>query len=102
VGQRLGAVFPIVVIGIVANLAVDILLDVEIVLTLRSVGSRVGHRICRERKANSSLFTTKRSSSCERKETEQKSQAQSSRPTFSFSLKGRQNLQNSNQMTIYN
>jgi len=45
VGQRLGAVFPIVVIGIVADLAVDILLDVEIVLALRGVGSGVGHRI---------------------------------------------------------
>ena len=44
-GQRLGAVFPIVVIGIVADLAVDILLDIEIVLALRGIGSGVGHRI---------------------------------------------------------
>ena len=44
-GQWLGAVFPIVVIGIVADLAVDILLDVEIVLALRGVGSGVSHRI---------------------------------------------------------
>ena len=44
-GQRLGAVLPIVVIGIVADLAMNILLDVEIVLALRAVGSGVGHRI---------------------------------------------------------
>jgi hypothetical protein len=45
VGQGLGAVLPIVVIGIVADLAVHILLDVEIVLALRGVGSGVGHRL---------------------------------------------------------
>ena len=44
-GQRLGAILPIVVIGIVADLAVDILLDIEIVLALRGVGSGVSHRI---------------------------------------------------------
>jgi hypothetical protein len=45
VGQRLGAVLPIVVIGIIADLAVQILLDVEVVLALRGVGSGVRHRI---------------------------------------------------------
>ena len=47
-GQRLGAVLPIVVIGIIADLAVDILLDVEIVLALRGAGPGVGHRISRK------------------------------------------------------
>tara|TARA_B100001741_G_scaffold87131_1_gene71090 strand:- start:55 stop:234 length:180 start_codon:yes stop_codon:yes gene_type:complete len=44
-GQRLGAVLPIVVIRVVTDFAVDILLDVEIVLALRGVRSGVGHRI---------------------------------------------------------
>ena len=39
--QGPGAVLPIVVVGIVADLTVDILLDVEIVLALRGVGSGV-------------------------------------------------------------
>ena len=44
-GQWLGAVLPIVVIGIVSDLAVQILLDIKVVLALRGVGSGVGHRI---------------------------------------------------------
>jgi hypothetical protein len=44
-GQRLGAVLPIVVIRVVTDFAVDILLNIEIVLALRGVRSGVGHRI---------------------------------------------------------
>ena len=44
-GQRLGAVLPIGVIRVVTDFAVDILLDIEIVLALRGVRSGVGHRI---------------------------------------------------------
>ena len=44
-GQWLGAVLPIVVIRVVTDFAVNILLNIEIVLALRGVRSGVGHRI---------------------------------------------------------